>query len=345
MKTSANDRKNISGNLFVKFAFYYLMKLLKVQRYSAKHKKVWDDFVSKVESHSILFYRDYMEYHSDRFTDYSLMVYEDQKLIAIMPANIDENDDVHSHQGLSYGGVLNKSTLLFVNLLEVYQKIVEFLSNQKIKNLIIKHVPSCFTISRDTNLIFSWLESDKYRTDIYSFIPKRNYDKPNKDRLRHIKKAIKKNFKVKRISDFAIFWDKLLIPNLLHRYNVKPVHKSSEIQFLAEFFPENILCYGLYEKEVLRAGVVLFKHNKVVHTQYIAGDKNRKDGGLDYLIDYLILKYNGQYIFSFGSSSENNGNQINSGLLYWKESFFSLNGIQEFYKIKTIKHSKLMSRL
>ena len=37
-----------------------------------------------------------MEYHSDRFTDYSLMVYEDQKLIAIMPANIDENGDVHS---------------------------------------------------------------------------------------------------------------------------------------------------------------------------------------------------------------------------------------------------------
>ena len=58
------------------------------------HIGVWDDFV---------------EYHSDRFTDYSLMVYEDQKLIAIMPANFDENGDVHSHQGLSYGGVLNKS--------------------------------------------------------------------------------------------------------------------------------------------------------------------------------------------------------------------------------------------
>ena len=57
------------------------------------------------------------------------------------------------------------------------------------------------------------------------------------------------------------------------------LHKSSEIQFLAEFFPENILCYGLYEKEDLRAGVVLFIHNKIVHTQYIAGDKNRKDGG------------------------------------------------------------------
>ena len=91
MKTSANVRKNKSGNLFVKFAFYFLMKLLKVQRYSAKHKKVWDDFVSEVELHSILFYRDYMEYHSDRFTDYSLMVHKDQKLIAIMPANIDEN--------------------------------------------------------------------------------------------------------------------------------------------------------------------------------------------------------------------------------------------------------------
>lgn len=321
------------------------MKSLKVLRYSAKHKNVWDDFVSKAELHSILFYRDYMEYHSDRFTDYSLMVYEDQKLIAIMPANIDDNGDVHSHQGLSYGGVLNKSTLLFVDQLELYRKIIEFLSNQNIKNLYVKHVPSCFTFNRDTNIIFSWLESHKYRTDIYSFIPKRSYDKPNKHRLRHIKKAMKKNFDVRRISDFSIFWDKLLIPNLYDRYNAKPVHKASEIQILADFFPKNILCYGLYEKEDLRAGVVLYKHNKIVHTQYIAGDQNRKDGGLDYFINHLILKYNEQYIFSFGSSSENNGNQINSGLLYWKESFFSSNGIQEFYKIKTKNHFKLMSRL
>ena len=84
----------------------------------------------------------------------------------------------------------------------------------------------------------------------------------------------------------------------------------------------------------LRAGVVLFIHNKIVHTQYIAGDKNRKDGGLDYLINYLILKYNGQYIFSFGSSSENNGNQINSGLLNWKESFFLQMGFKNFTKLK-----------
>jgi len=42
-----------------------------------------------------------MEYHKDRFNDYSLLVYKDQKLFGLLPANI-TNDTVVSHQGLTY---------------------------------------------------------------------------------------------------------------------------------------------------------------------------------------------------------------------------------------------------
>ena len=54
------------------------MKSLRVQKYNAKHKDVWDEFVLKAEVHSILFFRDFMEYHRDRFIDYSLMMSEDR---------------------------------------------------------------------------------------------------------------------------------------------------------------------------------------------------------------------------------------------------------------------------
>jgi hypothetical protein len=46
-----------------------------------------------------------MDYHRDRFEDYSLMVYKKEKLVALLPANINDNI-VYSHQGPSYGGVV-----------------------------------------------------------------------------------------------------------------------------------------------------------------------------------------------------------------------------------------------
>jgi hypothetical protein len=52
----------------------------------------------------LLFHRDFMEYHSDRFQDYSLLIFEEDKLIAVLPAN--RVEDRLSHQGLTYGGLV-----------------------------------------------------------------------------------------------------------------------------------------------------------------------------------------------------------------------------------------------
>ena len=46
-----------------------------------------------------------MEYHADRFTDYSLLVYDGNKLLALLPANR-SGDVLYSHAGLTYGGVI-----------------------------------------------------------------------------------------------------------------------------------------------------------------------------------------------------------------------------------------------
>ena len=46
-----------------------------------------------------------MDYHNDRFKDHSLMVFKDDKLIALLPANI-VDFNLRSHQGLTYGGFL-----------------------------------------------------------------------------------------------------------------------------------------------------------------------------------------------------------------------------------------------
>ena len=43
--------------------------------YTSSHKNDWDDFIDKSRNGTFLLKRDFMEYHADRFTDHSLMIY------------------------------------------------------------------------------------------------------------------------------------------------------------------------------------------------------------------------------------------------------------------------------
>ena len=82
------------------------MENYSIVEYSSTHKNDWDKFVEIGEINSFLFKRDFIEYHKNRFIDNSLIIYLDEKIIAIFPANLDENKSINSHQGLSYGGIL-----------------------------------------------------------------------------------------------------------------------------------------------------------------------------------------------------------------------------------------------
>lgn len=46
--------------------------MIEIHRYTAAYHRDWNDFVSESSNGTFLFLREYMEYHADRFTDYSL---------------------------------------------------------------------------------------------------------------------------------------------------------------------------------------------------------------------------------------------------------------------------------
>lgn len=321
------------------------MKNVHVQRYNTVLKPQWDAFISHAEVNSFLFYRDFMEYHNTRFEDYSLMIFQNHKLVAVIPANIDPKGCFHSHEGLSYGGVLFKKYAYFKTRLGVYTSIFNFLFDAGIGDVFIKSIPRCYGFESSDHLFFKWLSTSLIRTEIYSYIPVGTYVKPNRGRLESVKKGFDLNLKLKEAENFTPFWNQILIPNLKNRYLVNPVHTVEEIKKLHNLFPDKIKLFEVYQDNRLRAGVVLFIHDKTVHTQYIASDIDRDDGSLDYLIDQVIKKYNSTKTFSFGTSSESHGELLNSGLLYWKESFRSVNDVQQFYHIKTKNYTALQNRL
>lgn len=317
----------------------------KIIKYQPEHKHQWDDFVSRSKNGTFLFQRDFMDYHSDRFEDFSLLIFSKEKLLAVLPANVKANE-IHSHQGLSYGGLLFSEKNLLQECVVIYQKVLEFLFENGFLKLHLKSIPILYQnpLGQELELITFFLEAILNRVDTYFVIDNSLKINPNRNRKRAINKATSNGLYIKKSNDLKLFWETILTPNLQNRFQVNPTHSLSEIELLKERFPDNIIFYGAYEKDTLKAGALIFEMNDVAHFQYSSGNEDRDDGALDLLFDFIIKLYKDKKFVSFGTSSESNGSLINRGLAYWKESFGARTVAQNFYTIETAKYKKLTNR-
>ena len=122
------------------------MMFMRVEKYSKINAICWDDFVSKAKNGHFLFYRDYMEYHRDRFCDFSMIIYNDKgNIIALLPASID-GDTVISHGGLTFGGFVCDSKMTAAKMLDVFANVKQFLKNAGVRMFIYKCMPALYTI-------------------------------------------------------------------------------------------------------------------------------------------------------------------------------------------------------
>lgn len=107
--------------------------MIEIHRYTAAYHRDWNDFVSESSNGTFLFLREYMEYHADRFTDYSLLVYDGNKLLALLPANR-SGDVLYSHAGLTYGGLIVTTRNTTAQVLEIMRSIADFLKKNGLSN-------------------------------------------------------------------------------------------------------------------------------------------------------------------------------------------------------------------
>lgn len=316
-----------------------------IQKYKTEHKQLWNTFVSEAKNATFLFQRDFMEYHSDRFVDYSLLIFKAEILVAILPANR-EGDTIHSHQGLTYGGLVIKDDLKLKDTLEVFKSVLQFLETEKITKCTIKILPSIYTTAPSEALeyLLFILKSDLYRKDVLSVINYNAFPKTlSKVRKRGLKRAEKHGLTIKEEPNFEGFWNTVLIPNLEKRFNRKPVHSLAEIEKLHQQFPNNIRQFNVYYNGTIVAGTTIFETKTVAHAQYISATENKQElGSLDMLFHHLIhTVFKEKHYFDFGISNENQGKNINEGLLYWKESFGARTITQDFYSLNTTNHNLL----
>lgn len=313
-------------------------------QYQSEHKKAWDSFIKKSKNATFLFHRDFMDYHSDRFMDSSLMFYKKDKLVAVLPAN-KQGETIHSHQGLTYGGLVLGSKITFETTIEVFRLLLLYLENHKIGILNMKLLPNIYhqLPSDEMEYLLFLLNAKLTRRDISSSVYNENPLKiESSNRLRGIKKGVKNGLSIKEEPNFNPFWEEVLEPNLRHSHNQKPVHSLEEIKLLQSRFPENIKQFNVYKGNQIVAGTTIFETATVAHAQYIsANELGRNFGGLDFLFDFLLKHFAHKRFFDFGISNEKQGSQVNKGLLSWKESFGGRSIAHDFYEIKTENHHLL----
>ena len=284
----------------------------------------WNAFVAQSKNGTFLFDRRFMDYHANRFQDYSLMFYDEDRLLAVMPAHVD-GDSLMTHGGLTYGGLVMSPKIRAAQVCELFRDLNDILRQDGLRRVVYKAVPWIYhqqPAEEDLYALTSVCHAHLAIRDISSVIVgdrKKCFSGSRKDGIR---KAHKKGLEVHESTDFAAFW-RILNDNLTGKYGVHPVHSAAELELLNGRFPDQIKLYMVFDGEEPVGGTVLFLTPQVLHTQYISATPTGKAyGAIDLLFDELIHSVYADYRYiDFGKSTTSDSADLNEKLIFQKEGF------------------------
>jgi hypothetical protein len=297
--------------------------MLRATPYNPSFSEQWDSFVRAARNGVFLFERGYMDYHSARFDDASMMIWRDSELIAVLPAHRDADEWI-SHGGLSFGGLVLHPRCGARAVLEIVDVLLDTLRASGARCLTYRPVPHIFhrQPSEDDLYALHRHGAKAVRIDLSSVIDLARRTTLSKGRRHALAKAHRNGVTVREGRDFQTFWS-LLRARLMVQHGVTPTHDEAEIMLLADRFSQ-IKLHCAYLGEAILAGVITFRYDGVLHTQYMAAsDTGRETGALDLVITHLIDQASAEQLrwLSFGASTYDNGRQLNEGLVAQKEMF------------------------
>ena len=310
--------------------------MITIKPYLSENKAIWNEFIENSKNGIFMFNRNFMEYHSDRFIDNSLMFFDNDNLIAVLPMNI-RDKVLYSHQGLTYGGFIIDEKMKQYKMLECFEALKQYMQANNIEKLIYKTIPHIYHKTPAEEDLYALFKNDAklLKLEPSTTIYLKNPCKMPKGRKAQISRAKREGVEIQESKDFKTFID--LENKILAEYHdTKAVHTAEELELLHSKCPEQIKLYIASLNNEMIAGTLIFEYENVVHTQYMASNKiSREIGGLDLLIKTLIDKYqNTKMYFDFGISTENNGQFLNEGLISQKEGFGGRTTVHQTFELK-----------
>ncbi|MDE6271195.1 MAG: GNAT family N-acetyltransferase [Muribaculaceae bacterium] len=294
------------------------MSTLAIERYTAEMQAEWDAFVKASRNGTMLHLRPYMDYHSDRFRDHSLVVRgADGHILAALPA-CEDGTTLWSHRGLTYGGWLTATRhVTAATMLQIFEMLVEYMRRAGFERLVYSPVPHIYhRYPADDDLYALW----RMGAELVRVMPSSSIDLRRPRLMDHgtknaINRARRSGAVFAEYADFAAFWP-LLEQVLREHHDAAPVHTLAEIELLRSRFPEDIRLFTAMLDGRVEAGVVMYRCGPVMHAQYTAaGPVARSMRLLPALYAYIADAHcAGCDWLDIGTSCEDGGRVLNEGL-------------------------------
>lgn len=314
------------------------MNQFEVVKYNSDYFSSWNEFIARSKNATFLFDRNFMEYHKDRFEDYSLLIFQNKKIVCIVPAHRNGNRFC-SHLGLTYGGFIFAENEKVAVIKSVFESVETFLRKNNFTEMLLKLLPSIYT-NRYSSAVDYFLfqkNAELIRRDMNFAVDLQQEIQMHKKKRKILQKDYVDELEIKEDGNYEVFWIQVLQPVLKERFDAEPVHSLEEIKKLAAAFSENIKQFNIYHQEKIIAGMTLFIDNGVVKSQYGAVNEAGKEfRALDVLYLFLFKTYKaeGMRYFDLGITNEADGYTYNEGLTNYKEELGGLPINQDRYLLK-----------
>ena len=310
---------------------------LRMERYAPEYREAWDGCVDSALNGHLLFFRNFMEYHADRFQDHSLIIRQKEKIVAVFPAN-ERNGTLYSHQGLTFGGLVHGEKFYAADVLAFYELLKVYMRDNGLSRLICKPVPFPYTRGACQAQDYALTRAGARIAErhLSAAVDLRDPLPMAELRARGVKKAMKGGISIRESEDFAGFL--AILASVLERHGSSPKHTAAELALLRGRFPKSIKLTAAFQDDGMLAGVLVFFTKTAAHMQYICSSpEGQKSGALDLIMKTLMDEQRPlRRWFCYGISTEGNGEMLNAGLMRQKEGFGARGFVHDIYEL-TVK--------
>lgn len=312
--------------------------MITIVRYTEDKVNIWNQFNKQSKNALFMFDRNYMDYHKDRFKDHSLLFYDEDKLLALLPMS-EHGDLLISHGGLTYGGFITDTKMKQHTMMNCFEELIKYAKENGFKNIRYKCIPHIYhsqPAEEDRFALFA-NHSKLDTVDVSTYVNLAAPLKMPKGRKAQISRAKREGVVVEELTELEDFNKFIDLENevLTERHDVRAVHTGEELKLLHDRFPENIHLLASLKDGNLIAGTVVYEYDQVVHTQYMAAnDEARTIGALDLAVSTVINNYKEtKKWLDFGISTEHGKIYLNEGLCSQKEGFGGRTGVYEIWEL------------
>lgn len=254
---------------------------LRFVRYEPSHSKAWKDFLLQSNNGTLFHDLDFLAYHHEgKFELHHLLIYQDEKLIALLPAAVVEsipgNRFLKSPYGASVGGWVVATRLKVQTALDLALGLQSYACGQGWTGLELRLAPNSYMQAPNDVVPFA-LKLANFKTESASLVFMVPLGGPRETltlrllsatKRNNVRASLKKGLRAREVDESKLpdFYQLLL--DSCARHQAMPTHTYQELRKLFQLVPGRLrlfLCQ--FENEEI-AGVLLFIVNKFVATTF-----------------------------------------------------------------------------